>query len=102
MTNLSGLTDYPPQILCDLLSPAGEKVKAGLRETAHSTSPHLRQKASMADEHGPVQRQQDARGASAHKHPESQEVEPKLCLSGALGMFCHVFDEAPTCSCSRF
>uniref|UniRef100_H3CEY4 LON peptidase N-terminal domain and ring finger 1 n=1 Tax=Tetraodon nigroviridis TaxID=99883 RepID=H3CEY4_TETNG len=62
------------KILCDLLSPAGEKVKEGLRETAHSTSPHLRNKTFMADEHGLVQKQHGARTASAHNHPESQEV----------------------------
>ncbi|CAF91974.1 unnamed protein product, partial [Tetraodon nigroviridis] len=62
------------KILCDLLSPAGEKVKEGLRETAHSTSPHLRNKTFMADEHGLVQKQHGARTASAHNHPESQEL----------------------------
>lgn len=78
--NLRCHTDCFVQILCDLLSPAGEKVKEGLRETAHNTSPHLRNKTSMADEHGPVQKQHGVRAASAHNHPESQEVVPNRAL----------------------
>lgn len=76
MINLGCHADFFLQILCDLLSPAGENVKEGLRETAHNTSPHLRNKASIADERGPVQKQHGVRAASAHNHPESQEVVP--------------------------
>lgn len=68
------------QILCDLLSPAGDSVKVGLRETAHNTSPHLRSKSHVVDAEvqpqSPVQKHQQhqARAASAHKHPDTQEV----------------------------
>uniref|UniRef100_A0A665UUW4 LON peptidase N-terminal domain and ring finger 1, like n=1 Tax=Echeneis naucrates TaxID=173247 RepID=A0A665UUW4_ECHNA len=37
------------KILCDLLSPADENVKVGLRETTQNTSPHLRSKTLVAD-----------------------------------------------------
>ncbi|KAM4604339.1 LON peptidase N-terminal domain and RING finger protein 1 [Polymixia lowei] len=70
-------------ILCDLLSPAGETVKEGLRETTQSTSPHLRGKTPVADaqaqsrpqQQSPVQSQHQARAASAHHHPYHQEVQ---------------------------
>lgn len=71
------------QILCDLLSPAGEKVKEGLRETTHNSSPQARNKASAATmEHGPVQKQHGGRTTSAHQRPESQEVGPQPALEG--------------------
>ncbi|XP_028265171.1 LON peptidase N-terminal domain and RING finger protein 1 [Parambassis ranga] len=64
------------KILCDLLSPADENVKIGLRETTQNTLPHLRSKTLVADAqtqpHSPVQRQQQVRAASAH-HVEDQE-----------------------------
>ncbi|XP_037620007.1 LON peptidase N-terminal domain and ring finger 1, like [Sebastes umbrosus] len=65
------------KILCDLLSPADENVKVGLRETTQSTSPHLRSKTLVADAQAqpqsPVQRQHQVRAASAHHHLDSQE-----------------------------
>lgn len=67
------------KILCDLLSPADETVKVGLRETTLNTSPHLRSKTLVADAQAqpqsPVQRQHQhqVRAASAHHHPDSQE-----------------------------
>ncbi|XP_029907810.1 LON peptidase N-terminal domain and RING finger protein 1 isoform X2 [Myripristis murdjan] len=70
-------------ILCDMLSPAGENVKVGLRETTQNTSPHLRSKTLVADaqaenqppSQSPVQRQNQhqVRAASAHHHPDNQE-----------------------------
>ncbi|XP_023146126.1 LON peptidase N-terminal domain and ring finger 1, like [Amphiprion ocellaris] len=60
------------KILCDLLSPADENVKVGLRETTQNTLPHLRSKVLEADAQvqpqSPVQRQHQhqARAASAH------------------------------------
>ncbi|XP_035029638.1 LON peptidase N-terminal domain and ring finger 1, like [Hippoglossus stenolepis] len=58
------------KILCDLLSPADENVKVGLRETAHNTLPHLRCKTLMSDAQAqpqsPVQRLDQVRAASAH------------------------------------
>nr|XP_040041562.1 LON peptidase N-terminal domain and ring finger 1, like isoform X1 [Gasterosteus aculeatus aculeatus] len=65
------------KILCDLLSPADENVKVGLRETAQNTSPHLRNKTPVTDAEtqppSPVQRQHLLRAASAHDHLESLE-----------------------------
>ncbi|XP_019955991.1 LON peptidase N-terminal domain and RING finger protein 1 [Paralichthys olivaceus] len=67
------------KILCDLLSPADENVKVGLRETAHNTSPHLRSKTLMSDAQAqpqsPVQRRDQVRAASAHldHHEDNQE-----------------------------
>lgn len=67
------------KILCDLLSPADENVKVGLRETAQSTSPHLRSKNLVSDTQAlaqnPVQRQEcyPGRAASAHSPLDSQE-----------------------------
>ncbi|XP_037328705.1 LON peptidase N-terminal domain and ring finger 1, like isoform X1 [Pungitius pungitius] len=65
------------KILCDLLSPADENVKVGLRETAQNTSPHLRNKNLVSDAEtqppSPVQRQHQLRAASAHDHPEILE-----------------------------
>ena len=62
------------QILCDLLSPADENVKVGLRETAHNTLPHLRSKTLMsgaqAQPQSPVQRLDQVRTASAHLDQE--------------------------------
>uniref|UniRef100_A0A8K9USS3 LON peptidase N-terminal domain and ring finger 1 n=1 Tax=Oncorhynchus mykiss TaxID=8022 RepID=A0A8K9USS3_ONCMY len=62
-------------ILCDLLSPAGENVKVGLRETAQSTSPHLRSKTVVADAQarkpgrsGSLERSGLSRGHSARAH----------------------------------
>ncbi|CAB1426897.1 unnamed protein product [Pleuronectes platessa] len=58
------------KILCDLLSPADENVKVGLRETAHNTLPHLRSKTlkcdAQAQPKSPVQRLDQVRAASAH------------------------------------
>ncbi|XP_054460491.1 LON peptidase N-terminal domain and ring finger 1, like [Anoplopoma fimbria] len=65
------------KILCDLLSPADENVKVGLRETTQNTSPRLRNKTLVADAEAqpssPVQRQHQVRAASAHNHLESLE-----------------------------
>lgn len=65
------------QILCDLLSPADENVKVGLRETTQNSLPHLRSKTIVADAHAQtqsaVQRQHQVRAASAH-HLDNQEV----------------------------
>ncbi|XP_047434512.1 LON peptidase N-terminal domain and ring finger 1, like [Mugil cephalus] len=66
------------KILCDLLSPADENVKVGLRETTQNTLPHLRSKTLVADAQAqtqsPVQRQHQhqVRAASAH-HLDNQE-----------------------------
>lgn len=66
------------QILCDMLSPADENVKVGLRETTQNASPHLRSKTLVADAQAqpqsPVQRQHQTRAASAHHHLDNQEV----------------------------
>lgn len=67
------------KILCDLLSPADENVKVGLRETTQNTLPHLRSKTLVADAQAqppsPVQRQHQhqVRATSAHHHPDNQE-----------------------------
>lgn len=67
------------KILCDLLSPAGENVKVGLRETTQNASPHLHSKTIVADAqahpHSPVQRQhQDQVCAnSVNHHLDNQE-----------------------------
>lgn len=70
------------QILCDLLSPADENIKVGLRETTQNTLPHLRSKALMAEAQpqSPVQRahQQQNRAVSAHQM-NSQEVPSNKC-----------------------
>jgi len=60
-------------MLFDLLSPAGENVKVGLRETAQSTSPHLRSKTLVVDAQAenPVQQQHQVRAASAHHYPDN-------------------------------
>lgn len=66
------------QILCDLLSPAGESVKVGLRETAYNTSPHLSGKSHLAGDvptRNHVHKQHQGRAASAHNHPDNQEVQ---------------------------
>lgn len=69
------------KILCDLLSPADENVKVGLRETAHNTSPHLRSKTlvanAQAQPHSPVQRgnQHQVRAASAHLDNQDDNQE---------------------------
>ncbi|XP_069023389.1 LON peptidase N-terminal domain and RING finger protein 1 [Embiotoca jacksoni] len=66
------------KILCDLLSPADENVKVGLRETTHNALPHLRSKTlatdAQAQPQSPVQRphQHQVRAASAH-HLDNQE-----------------------------
>ncbi|KAM4595472.1 LON peptidase N-terminal domain and RING finger protein 1 [Fundulus diaphanus] len=75
------------KILCDLLSPADENVKVGLRETTQNTLPHLRSKHLVTDAQAQpqneTQRQQQqqqqhqVRGASAH-HVDGQE---KRCES---------------------
>lgn len=61
------------QILHDLLSPACDNVKVGLRETTHSTSFHLRSKTLVSDGQNPDQQtqsqgqhQSDSQAASAH------------------------------------
>ncbi|XP_056891916.1 LON peptidase N-terminal domain and ring finger 1, like isoform X2 [Takifugu flavidus] len=61
------------EILCNLLFPDEEKVKEGLKETAHNSSPHLRNKAFMADQPSPAQKQHQVRATSAHIHSEGQE-----------------------------
>lgn len=67
------------KILCDLLSPADENVKVGLRETTQNASPHLRSKTLVSDAQAqppsPVQRQHQnqVRAASAHHHLDNQE-----------------------------
>lgn len=63
------------KILCDLLSPADENVKVGLRETTQNTSPHMRNKTLVAEAQppSPVQRQHQVRAASAHDHLEPLE-----------------------------
>ncbi|XP_017264138.1 LON peptidase N-terminal domain and ring finger 1, like [Kryptolebias marmoratus] len=71
------------KILCDLLSPADENVKVGLRETTQNLLPHLRTKTLVED--APVQpespaqkpHQHQVRASSAH-HRDSQE---KWCES---------------------
>ncbi|XP_038124973.1 LOW QUALITY PROTEIN: LON peptidase N-terminal domain and RING finger protein 1-like [Cyprinodon tularosa] len=72
------------KILCDLLSPADENVKVGLRETTQSTLPHLRSKHLINDAPAQPQtlpqrqpQQHQVRGASAHQ-VDSQE---KRCES---------------------
>ncbi|KAK5617259.1 LON peptidase N-terminal domain and RING finger protein 1, partial [Crenichthys baileyi] len=71
-------------ILCDLLSPADENVKVGLRETTQNTLSHLRSKHLVTDAQAqpqnPDQRQQQqhqVRATSAHQ-VDSQE---KRCES---------------------
>ncbi|XP_019112538.2 LON peptidase N-terminal domain and RING finger protein 1 [Larimichthys crocea] len=65
------------KILCDLLSPADETVKVGLRETTQNTSPHVRSKTLVADAQAepqsPVQRQHQVRATSAHLFVDNQE-----------------------------
>lgn len=61
------------KILCNLLFPDEEKVKEGLKETAHNSSPHLRNKAFMANQPSPAQKQHQVRATSAHIHSEGQE-----------------------------
>ncbi|XP_075947346.1 LON peptidase N-terminal domain and RING finger protein 1 [Anarhichas minor] len=63
------------KILCDLLSPADENVKVGLRETTQNTSPHMRNKTLIAEAQppSPVQRQHQVRAASARDHLERLE-----------------------------
>ncbi|XP_038837195.1 LON peptidase N-terminal domain and RING finger protein 1-like isoform X2 [Salvelinus namaycush] len=93
-------------ILCDLLSPAGENVKVGLRETAQSTSPHLRRKILVADAEARAQQHQaeakhsalhqvQARTSSAHPSTDAQH-EPgrsgsleRTSLSRAHSMRAH-------------
>ncbi|MED6234942.1 hypothetical protein ATANTOWER_009165 [Ataeniobius toweri] len=72
------------KILCDLLSPADENVKVGLRETTQNTLSHLRSKHLVTDAQAqpqnPDQRQQQqhqVRATSAHQ-VDSQE---KRCES---------------------
>ncbi|XP_062334558.1 LON peptidase N-terminal domain and ring finger 1, like [Osmerus eperlanus] len=67
-------------ILCDLLSPGGENVKVGLKETALNTSPHLRSKRLVADAQSQHQHQPPAqhhphqgRATSAHCNCDAQE-----------------------------
>uniref|UniRef100_A0A8K9XFA6 LON peptidase N-terminal domain and ring finger 1 n=1 Tax=Oncorhynchus mykiss TaxID=8022 RepID=A0A8K9XFA6_ONCMY len=64
-------------ILCDLLSPAGENVKVGLRETAQSTSPHLRSKTVVADAQARAQQHQ-----AEAKHPALHQVQARTSLAG--------------------
>uniref|UniRef100_A0A3B4Z524 LON peptidase N-terminal domain and RING finger protein 1-like n=1 Tax=Stegastes partitus TaxID=144197 RepID=A0A3B4Z524_9TELE len=66
--------DFPcakRQILCDLLSPADENVKVGLRETTHNTLPHLRSKTletdAQVEPQSPVQRQHQKRWESLER-----------------------------------
>ncbi|XP_071373187.1 LON peptidase N-terminal domain and RING finger protein 1 isoform X1 [Centroberyx affinis] len=68
-------------ILCDLLSPAGENVKVGLREMTQNASPHLRCKTLVADAQNQPppqslvhrQHQHEVRAASVHHHLDNQE-----------------------------
>ncbi|XP_060939561.1 LON peptidase N-terminal domain and ring finger 1, like [Limanda limanda] len=84
------------KILCDLLSPADENVKVGLRETTHNTLPHLRSKTLMSDAQAqpqsPVQRLDQVRAASAHldHHRAHQEKRwESLSLSRAQSLRVH-------------
>ncbi|XP_052320415.1 LON peptidase N-terminal domain and RING finger protein 1-like isoform X2 [Oncorhynchus keta] len=61
-------------ILCDLLSPAGENVKVGLRETAQSTSPRLRSKTVVADAQARAQQHQA-------EHPALLQVQARTSLA---------------------
>lgn len=63
-------------MLCDLLSPAGENVKVGLRETAQSTSPHLRSKIVVADAQARAQQHQ-----AKAKHPALHQVQARTSLA---------------------
>uniref|UniRef100_A0A8C7MHS3 LON peptidase N-terminal domain and ring finger 1 n=1 Tax=Oncorhynchus kisutch TaxID=8019 RepID=A0A8C7MHS3_ONCKI len=63
-------------ILCDLLSPAGENVKVGLRETAQSTSPHLRSKTVVADAQARAQQHQ-----AQAEHPALHQVQARTSLA---------------------
>lgn len=73
-------TDCFAQILCNLLFPDEEKVKEGLKETANNSLPHLRNKAFMAEQLSPAQKQHQVRATSAHIHQERQEVLPNRIL----------------------
>lgn len=95
-------TDCFAQILCNLLFPDEEKVKEGLRETAHNSSPHLRNKAFMADQPSPAQKQHQVRATLAHIHPEGQEVLPNLILQSDWGLLLLSHPLSPTCSCLWF
>ncbi|XP_010902197.2 LON peptidase N-terminal domain and ring finger 1, like isoform X2 [Esox lucius] len=65
-------------ILHDLLSPSGENLKVGLRETAHITSPHLRSKMPATDSQAkarhPALNQAHARIASPHPAKDTQHA----------------------------
>ncbi|CAB1328196.1 unnamed protein product [Coregonus sp. 'balchen'] len=89
-------------ILYDLLSPAGENVKVGLRETAQSTSPHLRSKMVVADAQARAQQHQaEAKNPALHQvqartssaHPNAQHEKPgrsgSLERSGLSSMRAH-------------
>ncbi|XP_071024640.1 LON peptidase N-terminal domain and RING finger protein 1 isoform X2 [Oncorhynchus clarkii lewisi] len=71
-------------ILCDLLSPAGENVKVGLRETAQSTSPHLRSKTVVADAQARAQQHQ-----AEAKHPALHQVQARTSLAGPSSVAQH-------------
>lgn len=73
------------QILLDLLSPDGDNIKEGLRETTHNTSPHMRSK-TLVDEAqveppGPTQKQQQDHPTSADSHLENQEVATRCIVT---------------------
>ncbi len=102
-------TDCFSQILCDLLSPADENVKVGLRETTQNTSPHLRSKTLVADAQAqpqsPVQRQHQhqVRAASAHHHLDSQEVLAlwiTISQSFISASMCIMQPSSSSCPCS--
>lgn len=77
----SKLIFFHLQILHDLLAPACDNVKVGLRETTHSSSFHLRSKTLVSDGQNPdqqtqlqAQHQSDTQAASAHLPSKSSEV----------------------------
>ncbi|XP_026159267.1 LON peptidase N-terminal domain and RING finger protein 1 isoform X2 [Mastacembelus armatus] len=73
------------KILFDLLSPADDTVKVGLKETTQNTSPHLRSKTLLANAQAhpqsPVQRQ--------HQHQKHRESLERPGLSRAHSLRIH-------------
>ncbi|TMS23892.1 LON peptidase N-terminal domain and RING finger protein 1 [Larimichthys crocea] len=84
------------KILCDLLSPADETVKVGLRETTQNTSPHVRSKTLVADAQAepqsPVQRQHQKRWESLERpglsRAHSLRVHGSMCSEEGLKRVC--------------
>lgn len=69
-----------PEILHDLLAPACDNVKVGLRETTHNTSSHLRSKTLVSEVQDrdqqtqlQAQHQSDTQAASPHQPPTTSE-----------------------------